>query len=116
MDEAAHTFRKSRIDLLKFFASAEKQRNFQSEVCRSDGYAFDEFVCWWVDDFHPESNLFSSAFNAKEVAVLASFNVTFEHALSKIGDRVANVDRLLSLPAWQVVMAAALVAYAALEP
>ncbi|WP_072756924.1 hypothetical protein [Rhodanobacter sp. OK091] len=116
MDEHALTFRTSRIHLLKFFASAEEQRRFQTEVCKSEGYAYDEFACWWADDFHPDSKLFRSAFSPTEIVILSNFNNAFESALTQIGEHVPNVEQLLSLTAWQSVIAAAASAHVALDP
>jgi hypothetical protein len=115
MNEDSRSFRESRITLLKFFASAEEQQQFQLSSCHSDGYAYDEFSCWWADDFHPDSALFRAAFNANEIAILQRFNEVFESALAKIGARVANVEQLLCNASWQKVIAAAESAYVALE-
>ena len=106
MDDDAKVFRSSRIGVLAFIASAERQRAFASKV-HYDNYA-SEFYCWWFDDFHPESDLFQRAFRPQEIQLLSSFSAGWEQAHSAVGEVPRTIEALLGNASWASVIEAAL--------
>ena len=79
MDNAAN-FRESRLGLLGFYASPAEQIEWQA---RTPTLGIDEPMEWWLEDFHPQSELFKSAFSPREIELLERFHSTFEDASQK---------------------------------
>ena len=105
MDDVAQEFRKSRLDLLGFFASPHEQRAFASRVPYGD-YAT-EFHAWWFDDFHPESELFRGSFNDAEIELLQTFSHSWSGTLDAVEQSQGSIERLLGSSGWRLVVAAA---------
>jgi len=105
MDDIAQAFRATRIDLLDFFADPKEQRSFAARVPYEDYES--EFFCWWFDDFHPHSELFSRAFVASEIDTLSTFSAVWERESILFGQSSRPIDELLSTNGWHSVVEAA---------
>ena len=102
MDATAKQFRESRLTLLAFYASPQQQLEWQSRTPTLDS---DEIMCWWLDDWHPESSLFRAAFAELEIAMLASFSSDFGRVADKFAAAGPKVAELLIDRDWQAVIA-----------
>ena len=71
------SFRESRLELLRFFGSPPEQVEWQA---RTPTLGIDEPMEWWLEDFHPDSELFRSAFTPQEIRLLEEFHSIFEGA------------------------------------
>ncbi len=67
---SANDFRSSRIGVLELLSDPSQQRAFAERV-HYDDYAT-EFLNWWLDDFHPDSDTFRAAFSARKFRNLAT--------------------------------------------
>jgi hypothetical protein len=104
MEASAREFRQSRLDILEFLASPSEQLEWQARTPSLDS---SEIMCWWLDDFHPESRLFTAAFDPSEIEHLKQFNAVFEHASSKYPAACPRVEQLVHDPDWLAVVEAA---------
>lgn len=114
VDARGANFRDTRIDVLRFLASAEEQRSFAGRVSYED-YA-SEFLCWWLDDFHPDGELFLSAFAPAEIQMLQGFSLELEAHGIALGSSVRTITQLHANEEWLKVMAQARSALANLSP
>jgi hypothetical protein len=105
MEQSALEFRRSRLDVLRFISDTAEQRAFALKV-HYDNYS-SEFYSWWFDDFHPDGQLFSSAFLPREVDVLRRFSEAYGVIDSDLGDDSRGIQELQATPQWGRVMAAA---------
>jgi hypothetical protein len=105
MDESAKVFRESRLDLLRFYISFEKQKHFAAKTHYDDYYS--EFYYWWFDDFAPADSLFEAAFKPQEIVALQEFTSTFELADETLKPRSFGIDDLLSRTEWHDIAKAA---------
>jgi hypothetical protein len=101
------------LSVLDFLSRPEAQRDFASKVHYED-YA-SEFYCWWLDDFHPDSDLFRATFSDADVAVLKRFTAQWQAADARLGDVPRDISQLLSQDDWQLVVKAAREALERLE-
>jgi hypothetical protein len=105
VDAIAKSFRETRIGLLRFFADPVEQLSFAKATHYADYES--EFFCWWFDDFHPDSELFSSAFSGGEIGVLSSFSAEWDRESACLGQKERSMDELLSTSSWNTVIEAA---------
>ena len=101
MDAAAKQFRESRLKLLEFFASPAEQLEWQQRTPSLDS---SEFMCWWLDDFVPDSALFKAAFRADEIRLIQQFHDTFEQASALYPAKCPSANDLQRDPEWQLVI------------
>jgi len=99
------SFRESRLELLRFFGSPPEQVEWQA---RTPTLGIDEPMEWWLEDFHPDSELFRSAFTPQEIRLLKEFHTIFEGAsLRWLNPPYPSVEVALKDPAWLKVVEAA---------
>jgi hypothetical protein len=105
MSVSAADFRNSKIDVLRFLASDTDQCEFARRAYYED-YA-SEFLCWWLDEFIPDSELFVSAFSAAEIKILQRLSSDLEVLNQNLGTSIRTMAQLQGEPDWRKVMAAA---------
>jgi hypothetical protein len=106
-------FRKTRIDVLRFLASGEEQRDFARRVHYEDYGS--EFLGWWFEDFVPDSELFRSAFAPAEIEILRRLSSELKAHDVALEDSVRTITQLQGDSNWLKVMAAARAALESLD-
>ncbi len=55
---------------------------------------------WFNDQYHPESDLFQSAFSSRERAIVAAFHQRFESVSDSFPDPLGRAADLQARPEW----------------
>jgi hypothetical protein len=113
MSVSGADFRETRIGVLRFLASGEEQRDFAGRVHYED-YA-SEFLCWWLDDFVPDSDLYRSAFAPAEIEILRRLSSELEAHDLALEDSARSITQLQGDCNWLKVMTAARAALESLD-
>ena len=101
MDARGRAFRNSRIELLEFFGSVDQQLAWQTRTPSLDS---GEVLCWWAEDYCPDTDWFRSAFSEAEIALLRSFNDHLERVFAKFGTHLPQMSVLVNDKDWITVV------------
>ena len=63
---------------------------------------------WFNDQYHPESDLFQSAFSSRERAIVAAFHQRFESVSDSFPDPLGRAADLQARPEWRALSRAAM--------
>ena len=101
--DKSQTYRQSVKELIELLASKEQQMQYQDSLSVGDPAA--ELVCMWFDDtYHPDTELFNSAFTHDEAAILASFNTIYQDNSVNLPDTLEEFHRTSE---WSEIMSEA---------
>jgi hypothetical protein len=108
--ETATNVRANLLGLLRTFASADQQRDYQRSVPFVSVPT--ELLCGWADDlYHPDAEAHTLAFSPDERAALAGFDMEFRRWSAEVSGN--DVEAFIATTAGVALAHAAAVALAA---
>ena len=100
--ELGHNIRLGLNEVLKLWASADEQLEYQKNVPIANVSA--ELFCQWCDDYYNEDNpIMIKEFNQMELEALKEFDKAISHVADITPEELPHINEFVKTREWEIV-------------